>query len=1028
MPFLLLLLAILGSTGVTHSQEKLLPAPEIFGAMEVRHIGPAAMSGRISALDAYNKDARLIYVGAAGGGIWKSTNAGTTFKPVFEKYPQSIGTITIDQLRPDTVWAGTGETWVRNSVSAGKGIFKTTDGGETWKCMGLTSTERIGKIVISPDKPDVVFAAAAGPLWSNSSERGVFKTTDGGQTWKNVLFVNDSTGASDLVMDPENPDVLFAGMWQFRRTPHSFMSGGKGSGLFKSTDGGETWQKLTRGLPEGETGRISIAISPQNYSLMFALIESEKTGLYRSTNKGEDWELISSSGMVAERPFYFSLIVPDPSEMNIVYKPGMALYVSRDTGKTFSYVSGEGGRYHPDVHALWINPKDNRNLYMGTDGGLYISNDKGSTWNFVQNLPVSQFYHVSADMQKPYNVYGGLQDNGSWTGPSRSSGSIKNSDWKNVGWGDGFHVFPDPKDNNIIYWQWQGGNLVKYYKSSRESKEIKPFAEGSFEKLRFNWNTPVVFSQSRPSVIYTGSQYVYRSTDRGDSWQKISPDLTTNDPLKQKQEESGRLTIDNSSAENHCTVFTICESPLDKNIIWAGTDDGNLQVTSDGGKNWTNTVNNIPGLPASTWCSKVEAGHFNKNTAYAVFDGHQTGDMKPYVFRTDDLGKSWRAVADDNIKGFCRVIKEDPVSKNLLFLGTEEGLFISINAGESWIRFTGKMPEVSVMDMVIHPEESDLILATHGRGVLILDDITPLRQLNVDMLNEELAVLDNKPFIINFPGSTADMTGDQSYYGQNPPEAAQITYYLSKRHVFGDMYVEIYDASGKMLQRLPAGTRKGINRNLWYIRQKPPKVSASIGSIGRVLYGPAYPAGVYQIKIVKGDKVYSGSIELKDDPSLKHSAEDKAAQNAALMKAYHMLEDLSFLVRQTKDLRDKALLKAAEIKGDNEVKNLLQSYAAGMDKINSDLAAESRTMLSGKTRLREMISEIYGALISYMGRPTRSQTEALTLLEKELAGRRSQADNMIVRELPLINGKLKELNINGFSAITRQEYDNELSK
>ncbi|MEE9118363.1 MAG: glycosyl hydrolase, partial [Calditrichia bacterium] len=725
-------LLIFGFSNAQAQTKKLKPS--FFGSMKARAIGPALMSGRISALDAWEEDARLVYVGAATGGLWKTTNSGTTFKDVFEDDVQTIGAIAIDQKHKDTVWVGTGEVWTRNSISVGNGLYKTTNGGDKWEKVGLEETDHIAKIIINPDNSGEVYVAALGGVWAPNEERGVFKTTDGGKIWEKILFVDENTGCSDLAMDPKNPNVLYAGMWDFQRTPYSFRSGGPGSALYRTDDGGKNWEKVEIESAKGELGRIAVAFSKADPNIIYALIESEKTGLYRSMDNGKSWELRTTAQTVAARPFYFSLLVPDPVDTNRIYKPGFSLNVSVDGGYSFTYPFVEGGRVHSDHHALWINPKNNSNMYLGTDGGFYITYDRGSTWTHAQNLPLSQFYHISVDNQKPYNVYGGLQDNGSWVGPSKSVGGITNSDWQNVGYGDGFNVLPDPEDDNILYWQYQGGNLMRFYKNTREIKEIKPFSDDPTEKLRFNWDTPIAFSPTNEGVLYVGAQYLYRTNNRGDSWEKISPDLTTNDPDKQKQEESGGLTIDNSTAENHCTIYTISESPKNSKIIWAGTDDGKLQVTNNDGKNWKDVSPNVPGLPKATWCSKVVASNFDGRTAYVVFDGHRNGDKNVYVYKTTDLGKTWSSLVADNVETFARTIVEDFVNPNLLFLGTEYGLYISIDGGNQWVRFKGKVPKVPIYEMVIHPNENDLVMGTHGRGVLILDDITPLRQLTDEVI------------------------------------------------------------------------------------------------------------------------------------------------------------------------------------------------------------------------------------------------------------------------------------------------------
>ncbi|MBK9097952.1 MAG: glycosyl hydrolase [bacterium] len=929
--------------------------PSFFGSMEAREIGPAVMSGRITAIDAFNADYRVVYVGAASGGLWKSTNGGTTFKEVFKDHVQTIGAVAINHKNKDIVWVGTGESRTRNSISIGNGIYKTTNGGEKWEHLGLENTEHISKIVINPENTDEVYVAALGKVWGQNEERGVFKTTDGGKTWNKILFVSDGTGCADLAMDPSNPDVLYAGMWDFQRKAYTFRSGGPGSGLYKTTDAGKTWNKVDVASDRGELGRIAIAFSPVNPKIIYALIESNKTGLYRSTDSGQTWELRTTAQVVADRPFYFSNIVPDPVDTNRVYKPGFFLVVSDDGGFSFTSPFIEGGNVHGDLHALWINPKNNSQMYLGTDGGLYISYDKASTWVHAQNLPISQFYHVAVDNEKPYNVYGGLQDNGSWAGPSEGIGGISNSDWQSVGYGDGFNVIPDPSDKNIIYWQYQGGNLMRYYKNTGEIKEVKPFSENADEKLRFNWDTPIAFSPTNDGVMYVGAQYLYRTSNRGDSWQKISPDLTTNDPEKQKQEESGGLTIDNSTAENHCTIYTISESPKDSKIIWAGTDDGNLQVTNNSGENWKVVTSNIPGLPNSTWCAKVQASNHDANTAYVVFDGHRNGDKNVYVYKTTDLGETWISLATENIETFARTITEDFVNPNLLFLGTEYGLYVSIDGGKEWVRFEGKVPKVPIYEMVIHPTENDLVIATHGRGILIIDDIEPLRLLTPEILASELTVFPSETFTISNPRYATGLSGDQEFWGSNPKSSALITYYMQKRHVFGDMSVEIYNSSGELIKTLPAGKNKGINYVEWAVRKKPPRVKATSPTLAfRTAFGPTFPPGEYTVKIKKGENVYEGKITLQTDPSTGHSAEDMKLQYETLNKAYSLLEDISFTDRQATDLMEK-LNKAKEKVSSDELKNSMTDLANRLDKMHKELVATSPNRLSGEVKLAEKL-------------------------------------------------------------------------
>ena len=1014
--FLLLGFSLFFIESNSYAQKKVKINYNTFGAIKARQIGPSGMSGRIAAIDAVDEDPRIIYIGAAGGGVWKSKNAGTTFKPVFDKYAQSIGAVRIDQKNPKTVWVGTGEPWVRNSTSVGNGIYKTTDGGDNWKFLGLKETERIGRIAIDPSNSDVVYVAALGHLWGANMERGLYKTIDGGKTWQNILFVDEKTGCADVAIDPNDPSIVYAAMWEFERKAYTFNSGGPGSALYKSTDGGKNWKKLSKDLPKGNLGRIAISVSAVDPNVVYAMVEAKKTAFYRSKDKGESWKEMNTTRSINERPFYFANVMADPLDTNRVYKPGFNLSVSNNGGKNFSSPSIEGGRYHSDLHAMYIGKKDNNLLYIGTDGGLYVSVDKGNTWRMVRNLPVSQFYHVSADMAKPYNVYGGLQDNGSWYGPSKSPGGISNSDWKSVGFGDGFCAYADPKDKDIVFWQYQGGEIARAYLKTNEFKSIKPYKTGDIEDLRFNWNTPVVFSKDGDRM-YVGAQYLYVTENKGDSWKRISPDLTTDDPLKQKQMESGGLTIDNSTAENHCTIFAINESPLDKNIIWVGTDDGNIQLTTDGGENWTKLTANVPGLPKSTWCSYIEPSNFDKATAYATFDGHRNDDMNSYLYKTTDFGKTWVSLSDKNLKIYNHVIKEDFVNPNLLFLGTEFGLYVSIDGGKLWSQFKGKVPNVSIRDIVIHPRENDLILATHGRGVLIVDDISPLRVLKQDVLVSELTFLKSRDYVIDDLGMTQSFEGDDGFRGPNPPEAATITYYMKKRHIFGDMYIEIYDNDGKLVKKLPAGKRKGINKVIWRLRRKPPKVPASPQLAGFAMQGPMYPSGEYTVKLFKGKNVYETKIRIKLNPDSPHSELDRKIRQTVVDQAYDLLENLSFIDKQVSDIRNgtKKSAKGAS----KSLKKKLLKLSDKMDAMHKELVATKEGNITGEKQLREKIAQLYGYVMFYKGKPTDSQMLRLNDLEKEVNGKNEILQKIIQTDLSRLNKRLGKEEI---KVTTRKEY------
>jgi len=956
------------------------------GGLTARAIGPAVMSGRIASVDAVPGDTVTVYVGAATGGVWKSTDSGLTFSPVFDDYPQSIGAVRIDPSAPDTVWVGTGEPWTRNSVSIGHGVYKTTDGGKTWEAMGLEDTERISQIRVHPQDSDTVYVCATGHLWNANEERGLFKTTDGGKTWEKILYVDENTGCADLDMDPQEPDVLYAAMWQFRRHPDFFESGGPGSGLYKSTDGGTNWTELTEGLPAGKKGRIAVAVAPSRPSRVYATVEAEENALYRSDDLGATWEKVNASFNVTARPFYFSRLVVDPTDYQTVYKPALFLAISTDGGESFtSFLSGvSGGGVHSDHHALWINPEDRNNLILGTDGGLYVSQDQGHTFRHVRALPVSQFYRVSVDDEIPYNVYGGLQDNGSWMGPSRAPGGIENKDWRGVGFGDGFCVYRDPGDPDYVYSEYQGGQIQRLHLPTGELREIKPYPPEGAEEYRFNWNTPIAFSPNEKGTMYFGAQTLLRSRDHGESWEEISPDLTTDNPDWQRQKESGGLSIDNSTAENHTTIYAISESPVEAGVIWVGTDDGNVQVTRDSGETWTNVVANIPGLPERRWITDVNASPHEGGAALVTIDGHRTGQMDTWVFETTDYGATWRSLVTDNLEGYALVAQQDLVNPDLLFLGTEHGLWISLDHGGQWARFEGGIPKmVGVRDLVIHPREGDLVVATHGRGIFILDDLTPLRNLTAEILTQDVALLPTRAAEMVIPSFAWPFSGYGEFTGSNPPEAAEIAYYLKRRHVFGDLKIEIYDADGELLKTVPGSKRRGINRVSWPMRLPPPKVPPATNLVP-TFEGPRALEGTYTVKLIKGKETLTGQVELVPDPRTPHSAEDRHLQQRTALDLYRMLERMTYMVDALVDLRDQVRARAEEI-GRGRAAERLEAYADELEEYRGTLVSTSEAgWLSGDEKLREQIGALYGGVNSYTGRPTQSQLDRLEILRGQL--------------------------------------------
>ena len=758
--------------------------PGLLAGMKARSIGPAGMSGRVASIAAVESNPNIVYAGSASGGVWKSVNAGLNWTPVFDDQAvASIGAVAVYQANPDIVWVGTGEGNPRNSASVGQGIYRSIDGGRTWQHLGLEKTERIHRVVLHPSNPDVAWVSAMGQEWGENPERGVFKTEDGGKTWNKVLYVDERTGASDLVMDPRNPNKLFASLWQYRRWPWFFRSGGPGSGLYVTHDGGRNWREITdvEGLPKGNLGRIGIAISHSNPDIVYATVEAEKSAVVRSEDGGRTWRIVNQRHDANPRPFYFADIRVDPELPNRLYSLDYTLRVSEDGGQTFrDLIPWE--LIHGDYHALWIDTRDPNFMYIGNDGGVAISRDRGRTAAFVTTLPLAQFYHVAVDMEQPYNVYGGLQDNGSWRGPNTvwQFGGIRSHEWLAVGGGDGFDTRPDPEDANIVYAMWQGGNLGRGDLRTGEQRQIKPSPPDGV-KLRFNWNAGFATDPFAKGTLYLGSQFLHKSPDRGETWTAISPDLTTNNPEWQKQDTSGGLTSDVSNAENFTTIVAVAPSPLQQGVIWVGTDDGRLHVTRDGGKSWSSVEKNVPGVPANTWIPHITPSKFDPASAFVVFDNHRRSDWTPYVYRTDDWGRTWKSLATKEIKGYAHIVEQDPKARDLLFLGTEFGLWFSLDGGGKWMKWTHGVPTVPVLDLVIHPRDLDLVIATHGRAVYVIDDVTPLRTLSEKTMAEPLHFYAASDAVQHArspePGGFGFGSGE--FRGENEPYGSLLTFSLN---------------------------------------------------------------------------------------------------------------------------------------------------------------------------------------------------------------------------------------------------------
>jgi photosystem II stability/assembly factor-like uncharacterized protein len=1023
---LLLFLAIAALHSGAIAQTSL--SSSTFGAIEARNIGPAVMSGRITAIEGVPTDPKVLYVGTAGGGVWKSSTAGMTFEPIFEKYPQSIGAMAIDPANPNVVWVGTGESNMRNSVAIGLGIYRTSDGGRNWSRMGLEKSEHISKIIVHPTQPNTVFVAVPGPLWSDSPDRGLYKTTDGGKTWEKILYTDEKTGCADIIQDPRNPDVLLASMWQVRRTPYSFASGGPGSALHKSTDGGKTWRKISNGLPTGAFGRIALALAPSAPDNVFAIVESENTSLLISADGGESWKYQSATSNVTARPFYFSTLVVDPKDPKRVYRPAFSLSISTDGGYAFSDGGSSSGWVHSDHHALWINPNSTNQLYLGTDGGVYMSLDYGVSWAHLKNLPVSQFYQVATDDQAPYQVYGGLQDNGSWRGPSQSKGGIENRDWEPLNGGDGFWVQPDATNPDIVFAESQGGNINRVNLKTGQSKFVQPQEQKSDPKYRWNWNTPLVRGTANPAALYCGAQFLFKTTDRGNTWTRISPDLTTNDTIKQKQYASGGLTVDNTSAENHCTIYSIGPSPLDENLIYVGTDDGNIQVTRDGGATWTLLSRNIAGVPQGAWVSRVTPSRHNRNRAYATFDNHAYGDMRTYAVRTDDGGKTWSLLTGgSSLQGYAHVIIEDLENPDLLFLGTEFGLYISNDGGQNWVQYKSKFPEyVAVRDLIIQPRTNDLVIATHGRGIFIVDDIAPFRGLTSDLLQKNVALLRTRPTPVTTGHYGQAFPNTDAYVGPNTPENAVIQYYLKDRLSTGDVTIEIYDPSGKKLVSMPGTKRKGINLVRWDMRAAPPKAARGVLVQGEAgvyagFIGPLALPGAYQVRLKAGDFTDTGTLQLIPDPVQPDL--DYARRNTISKELFGLVEDLGLLVAQVQSAKDTADRRAAVVK-DKALKTKLTQYSASLEAFRKTLTETIESKgITGEQQLRAKLGKLYVFTEFSDDLPTSSVLDRKEVMQEELRQAHSKADGLFGKELAALNNGLRKEKLGEIVVLDRAAFE-----
>ncbi|MFN0112520.1 MAG: WD40/YVTN/BNR-like repeat-containing protein [Blastocatellia bacterium] len=855
-----------------------------FKTLQFRAIGPAIMGGRIDDFAVVESNPSTVFAATASGGLWRTVNNGTTWEPLFDNETvSSIGDVDIVQSNPDVIWAGTGEPNNRQSSSWGNGVYKSTDGGKSWMNVGLKDTHHIGRIVIDQKNPDTVYVAALGHLWGANKERGLYKTTDGGKTWTLAKFINEDTGFTDLAMDPNDPNTLYAAAYQRRRTAFGYQGGGPGSGLYKSTDAGATWAKLTNGLPAGDAGRIGLDIYRKDSKTVYAVYEhTAESGVYRSDDKGETWKKQSATN---PRPAYYSQIRVDPTNDQRVYVLGAGWYVSDNGGKNFQ--ANSFGRIHGDYHALWINPTNSNHLLTGTDGGIHFSYDKGRTWDYVNTIPLGQFYEVGFDFRKPYWVYGGLQDNGSWGAPAYTTNStgVSNDEWIRVGGGDGFYCVVDPKDPNTVYTESQNAGINRLNLANGESKFIKPQPEeGSRERYRFDWNSPILISPHNNRRIYLGGNRLFISNDRGDNWTTVTPDLTkaiSRDrlPIMGFDVKSNVLS-GHDGQENYSHIVTIAESPVKEGVLWAGTDDGNVQVSRDGGKSWKNVTEKVPGVPVNTYVTRVIASHAAAGRAYVTFDGHRNNDFTPYVFSTEDFGETWKAITN-GLPHPANVIREHHRNQNLLLAGTEFGLWVSFNRGAAWRQFKNNLPTVPVDDIQIHPRDNDLILATHGRSIWVLDDMTPLEQMTETIAAAEAHLFDTRPAtmwrIYNHKGST----GHKTFIANNPPTGAVLSYHLREK-AKDKVRVSVHDRSGALVREFTATNEVGIQRISWDCRHQSPlpgQSSGNSGFAGAFPRGPRVLPGAYTVKlIVDGKEVMSKPLIVEEDPRIQLSPADAKAR------------------------------------------------------------------------------------------------------------------------------------------------------
>ena len=1018
--------AVVAQSGAQSSSALVMPtdSPEnaALRALRWRNIGPANPGGRVTVVAGLPGKPETYYVAGAAGGIFKTTNNGVTFTPIFDNQPvASIGAIEIAASNENVIWVGTGEGDPRNSTSFGNGVYRSTDGGRTFTHLGLDDTERIKRIAVNPQNPDIALVCALGHSWGPNEERGVFRTTDGGKTWQKVLYRNQDTGCSEIVMDPSNSKTIYAGMYTCRRRPWRFDSGGGETALYRSTDGGDTWQKLTKGLPTSAMDRIGIAVSMSSPNIVYMITETKTEGtLFKSEDRGDSWTKINDSPQLTFRPFYYSDIRVDPNNPNRVFALASSLLVSNDGGKSFATTSNG---VHGDHQALWIDPKNSNRIISGSDGGFQLSYDGGQTWQVVNTIPFTQFYRVEYDMQQPYTLCGGLQDNGVWCGPSMvtSRDGIRKRDWFTVSGGDGFSGVQNIAEPWIIYSTSQGGPIYSTNLKTNTSRAVAPYPVhiGSTGnaiapyKYRFNWNSPVVRSPHDPKVIYYGGNVLFRTTDNGMSWETISPDLTTNDKSKQ-QSSGGDIVVDNTAAEFHCTIMAISESPAMKGVIWVGTDDGNIQVTRDNGKTWTNVVKNIPGLAPNSWVPAIDASPFDAGTAYVAVDRHRDNDFSPYAFKTTDYGQTWTPIMSNlPKKGYVHVVREDPKAKGLLFLGTELGIYASVTGGQSWFSLRNGIPPVPVPELRVHPRDGDLIISTHGRGIFIMDDITPLRQLT-EAMKADAFLFDIRPAIRWQTWGRDGSLGQMEYLGQNPPDGAIVNFYV--KNAAGPATLTIANAAGQAIRTMNVNATAGVNRVVWDLRYDPAPggggggrggggggrggapgggAAGAAGAAappqgggggGRGGFGsggsPSALPGDYTVVLKVGSLEMRKPLKVQMDPRITVSATDLQAQLDAGLALRDMTGRIGQMITDADNLIGELTSTAARNDASGQKAKALLDKAKALRFQMGRLPGEMGYRIEG--RLREEIQSLSGSVTANPGALTAGEKQRLGEVKADL--------------------------------------------